>query len=468
MKITEGWREKGSRLGIVSFVLEKLSKGQERSIKAKKNILGGIVIRGLSIAISLIFVPLTINYINTDGYGIWLTLSSIVGWFSFFDIGLNGGLRNKFAEAVAKGENELAQVYVSTIYAILAIIFLGVWLLFLLANQFLDWSAILNVAPEMGPEVSILAVIVFTYFCFQFVLRIITTILIADQQPAKSSLIDLLGQIFSLIFVVILVQTTAGSLIKLGIALCLSPLIVLLAANIFLFKDTYRRYRPQISKVNFSKAKGLFGLGLTFFIIQIAAVIQYQSANIIIAQYFGTTEVTAYNIVYKYFNITNMIFLIFLTPFWSAATEAYIKNDLQWIRSSIKKYNILNIALFLLSVIMLIYAQTIYDLWLGEGTLDINFSLSFWGFVFFNVGIFGGKYCMFLNGISALRLQFWSSLASPVVYIASTLILIKYYQFGVSSVFIAAVISNFYAYLIAPIQYHQIIIRGSKAKIWHK
>ncbi len=65
-----------------------------------------------------------------------LQLSSIVGWFSFFDIGLTQGLRNKFAEAKAKGDDELAQVYVSTTYAILAMIFFAVWALFSIDKSF--------------------------------------------------------------------------------------------------------------------------------------------------------------------------------------------------------------------------------------------------------------------------------------------------------------------------------------------
>ena len=36
-----------------------------------------------------------------------LTLSSIIGWFAFFDIGFGNGLRNKFAEAIAKGDHQL-------------------------------------------------------------------------------------------------------------------------------------------------------------------------------------------------------------------------------------------------------------------------------------------------------------------------------------------------------------------------
>jgi O-antigen/teichoic acid export membrane protein len=61
-----------------------ITKGDGRSVKVKKNILGLFLIKGGSIAISLILVPLTIHYINPSRYGIWLTLSSIIVWFSFF------------------------------------------------------------------------------------------------------------------------------------------------------------------------------------------------------------------------------------------------------------------------------------------------------------------------------------------------------------------------------------------------
>src|SRR5690606_13395825 len=108
------------------------------------------------------------------------------------------------------GDDSLAQTYVSTTYAILAIVFGILWLSFIIANQFLDWTSILKVSHSMKSEVATLALIVFTYFCLQFVLRILTTILTADQHPAKVSIIDLCGQILSLIFVVFLVMTTEG------------------------------------------------------------------------------------------------------------------------------------------------------------------------------------------------------------------------------------------------------------------
>ena len=215
----------------ISLITNLLTKGHERSVKAKKNILASFLIRGGSIAISLVLVPLTINYVNPSKYGIWLTLSSIVAWFSFFDIGLTQGLRNRFAEAKAKAEDHISQVYVSTTYAILGIVFTSVWIIYLIINPFLNWSSIINVEESMGRELSILALIVFTYFCFSSILRIITTVLTANQQPAIASLIDLIGQAISLILIFILVKTTEGSLIYLGLAFCLAPLVVFAASN---------------------------------------------------------------------------------------------------------------------------------------------------------------------------------------------------------------------------------------------
>ncbi|NVO20119.1 MAG: MATE family efflux transporter [Bacteroidetes bacterium] len=453
------------RSAVIDLFKKYFTQGHERSVKAKKNIFFSFFIKGISIAISLVLVPLTINYVNPTRYGIWLTLSSIVGWFSFFDIGLTQGLRNKFAEAKAKGDYETAQVYVSTTYAVLTIIFILVWLIFLVVNQFLDWSKILNISPSMRPEVTILAVMIFTYFCINFVLRIITTLIVADQQPAKSTLIDVLGQVLTLLLIFILVKTTKGSLTLLGIVLCVSPIITITVANIIFFKREFARFRPMISKIKFKYAKDLFNLGVIFFVIQVTSIIQYQTANIIIAQNYGVKEVTSYNIVYKYFGVLLMVSTIFLAPFWSASTEAYFKDEIQWIKNGIKKYNQLNIVLVLGSIIMLALSGIVYRLWLGKGTVDIGFTLSFWGFVYFNVIIFGSKYVYFLNGINALRIQFISSLISPFLYVAVALILIKFYHLGMYSIFIASIIANVNAIVLAPIQYYQIINRNKKG-IW--
>ena len=108
---------------MLSFIQKYITSGNERSVKAKKNIIASFLNKGVAIIISLLIVPITINYLNSEQYGIWLTLSSTVAWIAYFDIGLGHGFRNKFAEAKANGDLILARKYVSTTYAILGIIF---------------------------------------------------------------------------------------------------------------------------------------------------------------------------------------------------------------------------------------------------------------------------------------------------------------------------------------------------------
>ena len=60
------------------YIKDKVSayftKGNERSVAVKKNIAVSLVLKCISILVSLQVVPLTIGYVNPTKYGIWLTL----------------------------------------------------------------------------------------------------------------------------------------------------------------------------------------------------------------------------------------------------------------------------------------------------------------------------------------------------------------------------------------------------------
>src|SRR6202012_867570 len=108
-------------------------------LTAKKNIAFSFLIKGGSIIISMILIPMTINYVSPIQYGIWLTLSSIIGWFGFFDIGLGNGLKNKLAEAITLKDFKAAKTYVSTTYVLMGIISGSLLVLFLIFDYFANW-----------------------------------------------------------------------------------------------------------------------------------------------------------------------------------------------------------------------------------------------------------------------------------------------------------------------------------------
>ena len=455
---------KNSFLKTLTYFKNIINRGHDRSVKAKKNIIATFVFKGGSIAISLVLVPLTIHYVNPAQYGIWLTLSSIVGWLAFFDVGFGNGLRNRFAEAIANGEHELARIYLSTTYAILSIIIVGLLIIFFCVNPFLNWSKILNSPASMASELSVLAMLVFVFFCLQFVLQLVTTIITANQQPAKASFFNFLGSLLSLAVISILTKTTSGNLIYLGLSLGAVPVVVLIASSIWFYSHDYKMYAPAYKYVKFSYARNLMSLGLKFFIIQIAAIIFYETSNLIIIQLFGPADVTSYNIAYKYFSIIPMVMGIIMTPFWSAFTEAWVKKDTAWIQNSMKKLRMLWFLIALAALLMLLFSNFIYKLWVGkEIAVPISVSATIAFYVVINT--WNGIYSQFLNGVGKIKIQLYFALAGSLVNIPLAIFLGK--TLGIYGVVLSTAIISIMAAIISPIQYNK-LINNRATGLWAK
>jgi O-antigen/teichoic acid export membrane protein len=455
---------KNKILTAFTFLNNKINTGHHRSIRAKKNILAAFIFKGCSIAISLVLVPLTIHYINPSQYGVWLTLSSIVGWFSFFDIGFGHGLRNKLTESISKGQFKVSRIYVSTTYAILCIIVSILLVIFFIINPFVNWTKILNTAPGMATELSLLALIVFVFFCLQFVLQLITTILTANQQAGYASLFSFLGNVFSLIVIFILTKTTSGNLLYLGIVLALTPVLVLLVSSIWFYANAYKRFAPSFKYVRFKFIGNIFSLGLKFFILQITSLFIYESSNIIIAQLFGPSEVTTYNIAYKYFSIIPMVFAILMMPFWSAFTKAWVEKDITWIKNAIKKLQKVWLFFTLLAIIMLAFSNFVYKLWVGTQII-VPLSLSTAIAAYVIVTAWNTIFAQFLNGVGKVRLQLYSGIWGAILNIPLAIYFGK--MFGIAGVVFSTVFLASINMSWIYIQFNK-VINNKATGIWSK
>jgi O-antigen/teichoic acid export membrane protein len=442
------------------------SKGHERTRKAKKNIAFSFVLKVIDIATGLVLVPLVLNYLDVTRYGIWLTLSSLVMWFNFFDVGLGHGLRNKLAESQAKGEESLSRKYVSTTYAGLVIISIGFFVLFLIANTFLDWSKILNTTLVPKSELNLLAIIVFGFFALRLVFKLILSILLANQLPAIKDLIQTLGKVLNLIIVYILLQTTADKLLYLGITYSATPVLLLIIFTLILFLGKFKHIAPNYKFIDFSLFSDLFNLGGKFFLIQIAAVILYTTDNMIITQLFSPAEVTPYNIAHKYFGILMMGFTIIVAPFWSAATDAYTKGEFDWIKRAVSKLVKIWALLAVALLIMLIFSNKVYHIWLGD-KVTIPFVLSAaWAF-FIALQSLNTIFIQIINGTGKIKLQMILGTIGAVLNIPLSILFAKYFGWGVTGVIGATIATQLLSITFYYIQYKK-IINDNLTGIWSK
>ena len=438
--------------------------GLQRSLKARRNILASLFIKGGSILIGLMLVPIAIHYVNPVRYGIWITLSSIIVWVSVLDVGLGHGLRNRFAEALARGEKELARIYVSTTYAILSLIMGSAFFVFIIINQRLNWSAILNAPSEMSEELSFVALVVFGILCLQFVLRLLQTVLIADQYPSKASFLQLLGNILALSVIYLFTKTTNGSLLYLAVALTLAPAFVLVIGNIVVFRGRYRFYAPSLKYVRFSHTSRLMTLGVKFFVIQMSAILIYQTANIIISQLFGPEKVTTYNIAFKYFSLLSMVFMIIMSPYWSAITDAFTKGDILWVRKTMRNLQYCFWIMAGLAFLMYYVADWTYAIWVGKSIL-IPSTLSLVVAVYVVINAWNALFSYFLNGFGKVQIQVYCSLGSGLLNIPLAIYLGR--KIGIEGVVMANIAVSVYGAVLYPIQYNKIVNERARG-IWNR
>lgn len=414
--------------------------------------------------ISFLMVPILLSLLGIKNYGIWVTLIGIVEWLNFFDVGFGHGLRNKYAEAKAKrNENEIVK-YVSTTFFSLLGISLAILLLFLIVGRHISWTTVLNAPPSLEDNLYKLSLVLCTAFSLRFVLSIVYTLLTADHKPHIQSILVLLGSILSLLSLLILKKLNINSFLIIGVAITISQTSPLLFAFAYLFSTKYAALFPKFSFFSKKTFKEIFSLGINFFSIQISALLLFQTNNIIILHISGAELVTEYNVSYKYMNIIYMLFLAFLTPYWSFFTTAYAQNDLEVISKNIRKINIIWCFALIVGIIQIILAPIVFKLWV-KNTLTPNYYLLSLLLIYF---ILTMRYTVFrtvMNGVSKIKLQFYITFIEGALHIPIALVMGKIFgMYGVLGTMILwSIINNIWE----PIQYNK-IIRRKDYGIWSK
>jgi len=436
-----------------------------RTQKIWTNTAVSLVLKGVGMIITFVLVPITIDYLSKDVYGVWLTISSTLSMLTFFDIGIGNGLRNKLSEALSKGDVLLSRTYVSTAYAIFGVIQLAFIILFLIVFRFLPLQSIFQVSIN-NTQLQLIILITSISISIKLFLDILIYALLSHQYSFKVNLISFITNIITLCTIFILYKTTASNILYLSLVTSLSPIVVLVCTSIVEYNRSLSNIRPAFKYVDFSYAKDLFFIGYKFFIIQISIVIIFYTDNLIIIKYLGSGEVTVYNIAFRYFNIVTTIFTIALTPYWSAFTEAYIKNDKIWI---VKTYQNL-IKLWLSSVIvvifMIILSQPIYKIWIGE-RVTVPTSLSLFMGLFVIINAWNSFHNIIINGIGKIKLQLYVTLGGAIINVPMAVFLCQNDNLNINGIVIASMLSIIANSYFSRVQVKK-ILRNELSGIWNR
>ena len=409
----------------ISAIKTVLTGGSQRTAIVKKNILGLLAIKGVSILTSLLLVPMTLGYVSSEVYGIWLTISSVLHWLTYMDVGFTHGLKNRLNECLARKDYEKGKSLVSTTYAIMFAIFVPMSALLIAVSPAIDWCRLLNVDASNQEVILKTMQVLFVFIALQMIVNVFVTVVAAYQKTALSSLFAVVGQICSLCIIGMMTLFVEPSLLNLAFAYSMMPILIVLTASVIYFRTSMKEVAPSVRSVNTAYIKDLWGLGIKFFIIQLQMIVLYQATNILISHIAGPESVTQYNISYKLLNVVVMVYTIILNPLWPAFTDAYTKQDYAWMNRTYRKMQQIYVVLCAMVALVVALSPLLIRLWVRD-MVQVPMGLTLGIAIYTLIHCWVSLQAILINGTGKVKLQSYVILVGLVLHIPLSLFLGRY------------------------------------------
>lgn len=374
-----------------------------------KNITASFIIKGLSVVIGLLILPVYVKYFKSgDILGVWLTLLSISTWIFTFDLGIGNGLRNYLAKAIVEKRDDEARIYISSAYVSITVLCGCVIIIIFFTFGYIPWNKILNISKNSISKnvLKITIQILLIGTMVQFVLKLINSMMLAIQKTFVPNTLILVSNMALLIYMLAASpKDVATDLITISMFYVVAINFPLLIATIYLFSTDLKYCIPSLKYFNYEYAKKVIKLGSAFLILQVMSMVIFGTNNFLISWFIGPSEVVQYQVYYKLFSLISTLFMIILAPIWSAVTQEYAKKEFQWIlKIQEKLYKLLFLGL-LGELAVIISSQYIVRIWMGRNFtiaplhLIITIAIADSLFIIWNINAYVA------NGMSKVKLQ---------------------------------------------------------------
>lgn len=418
---------------------QPVGDSQRRYVRIMQAVLAMFLGKGSALLVSLATVPLAVNYLGAERYGIWITISTMLTWLVVADLGLGNSLTNALSEAYGNDRLDLAQQYVATAFWLLTLVALVLGIVGTIIWFQIDWMALFNTQNAATQAEAVVAGgVSLLIFVLNFPFTLIAKIYGAYQEGAKASYWMAIGQVFSLVALVGVTQTKGG-LVWLVVAFSGALLVVNVISAFWLFFKQKPWLRPSFRAFRREHIGKLIGVGTMFFIVQLAALLSFQTDNIIIATFLGAEAVTPYSVTWRLFTLTTLLQTFIFPALWPAYVEAISRKDISWIRNAFWLNMVLSVVTTgVLAAFIVVFGERIIELWVGSEAVPPSM-LFLWMAVWSLISASMSVIACILNASGHVQGQMIYGIITGVVNVFLSIFLIGSY--GLCGVIAASVIA---------------------------
>ena len=385
-----------------------------------KNISGPLLSKIVNLASTLVLVPLALNGLGSNDYGIFAAILAAMIFFSYSDLGLGLVIVNKVAYSKCKETLLEAKIAISSVWFFLIYISLTIMFLGTLTSFFLS---VLNIATyskaiSFGLTLS---------SCFSLGLAPSLTqrILFGMQKNLEANLWNSLSKLFSL-FGVYLAYSFHASIEYYLLSVIGLPALIAWVSTISIWLR-FPDFKPEKKYYSRDKLGTYIPEGFRYLFLQLGVFFEAGIDNILIIFVLGSTFVTKFDLLAKLFLYIPALMSLIIFPLWPAIAQAKAHGDLLWIKKILViSYLFVGFASIVLASLLVFSHSKILHLWTGVDYMP-NYSLAFAVGIFSILTSLGSLQSIVFNSLNLLNLQVRALAIFLILLIPSKLFALFFY-----------------------------------------
>ncbi len=336
-----------------------------------------MAVRGVGVLAGLVTVPLLLDFLGKERFGLWTAITTLVTWATLFDLGLSNGLGNLISRAHGRDDPAEARDAFATAFVCLLLVALVLGVAVAVALPVVPWSSFLGakgIVDESTVRWSVAAAL--GSFLVGLPLATVPQVYAGYQRTYVTNAFSLVGTVVGVVALVTAIRLGASMPV---LVLCLSSVGVVGAGLALLFaRRAFPWIRVRLVHLSRSALNALAARSVPIFLFQIGALMVNEAQVLILARRSGLSTVADYAVVLRLYVVIVGLIQLGTSSFLPPLREAHDRGDRAWALRAFRHLRMFRMAMAVVGALgLVVVGDLVLRVWLGRS--DMAFGLRVWG-----------------------------------------------------------------------------------------
>jgi O-antigen/teichoic acid export membrane protein len=322
--------------------------------------------RMIMMVLPLVTIPLTINYLGHERFGMWMAITSLSALLAVTEGGISNALITPVAQANAQGDIAAIRRLVATALAMVTLLAAAICAAVLVSAELVDWRSLLNLKSDLAAaEAAQVFRILGCAAALSFVVGVGLKARRGLNQIAAVASWETAGALLAI------PALLAVTMLKLGTpwlaaALLFTPLAVnLVGLAIFVARNP--QFTPAAREFDRGLVNGIARSSAMFLTASLASAALVGLDPMLIAKIGSAEDVSAFVVAQRLFTLPFVLANFWFYAQWPVLAEALQRRETRWVSASFSTTLWLSVGASTAMAAILVYNfDLITRLWIGR------------------------------------------------------------------------------------------------------